>query len=336
MWVARAERVSRGGLAPLPVATRCYDGEDLASWAGRHTTRNHTSVYAVEKALRNRGLLHGHALRDPERLERWRQLGDLHPSAFTTPTHLHGTWVTSRDLCLRCTQGHPATGRLPHHGWVCLRHHRWTDPPRQPVADPIRRPRSNGPDGTKGLQDAGPGLPAIVVAAERVFRRDLAPRGVLVDSPLMLFALDLAHLTHPAPAPANESTSQHRPDDDLRGVRYATQVRWARTLADPTVRSGLTDPAPKTRASTIENTIDDVVDVVTGASEPGRQRHSTTSAVEVWRIRHRLWRFSARLTADLLTTDLLTADLLTADLLTTDPGAAVTGFEVPLGSAGVA
>ena len=51
-----AERVGRGGLAPLPIATRCYDGEDLASWAARHTGRNHTSIYAVEKALRNRAL----------------------------------------------------------------------------------------------------------------------------------------------------------------------------------------------------------------------------------------------------------------------------------------
>ena len=141
-----AQRVGLGGPAPLPVATRCYEGEDLASWAARHTARNHTSIYAVEKALRNWGLLHSHALRDPERLQRWRQLGDLHPSAFTTPTHLHGAWVTSRDLCSRCTQGHPATGRLPHHGWVCLRHHRWTNPPpthqRQPDSrTPVGRTR---------------------------------------------------------------------------------------------------------------------------------------------------------------------------------------------------
>ena len=315
-----AERVRRGGLAPLPIATRCYDGEDLASWAVRHTARNHTSIYAVEKALRNRGLLHSHALRDPERLQRWRQLGDLHPSAFTTPTHVGGIWVTSRDLCLRCTQGHPATGRLPHHGWVCLRHHRWTGPPQQATANQTRERRSDVPGGSKGPLDAGPRLPAIVVAAERAFRRDLAPRGVLVDSPLMLFALDLAHLTHPASASENESLGQDR-SDHRRGVHYATQVRWARILADPMVRAGLTDPTPKTRASTIENTIDDTVDALTHESAGDLQRPELDSTVEVWRIRLRLWRFSAR---------------LTSDLLAAGPGVAVTGFEVPLGSAGVA
>lgn len=321
-WTAR---VSRGGLAPLPIATRCYDGEDLASWAGRHAARNHTSIYAVEKALHNRGLLHSHALRDPERLHRWRQLGNLHPSAFTTPTQLHGTWVTSRDLCLRCTHGHPATGRLPHHGWVCLRHHRWTDPPQQPIADPTRQPRSNGSQGAEGLQGAGQRLSAIVLAAERSFRHNLAPRGVLVDSPLMLFALDLAQLTHPGPAPhtypRGQPTGQDRSDDDHRGVRYATQVRWARILADPAVRAGLADTAPKTRASTIEDTIDDTVDALTCESARDLQRPELGSTVEVWRIRYRLWRFSAR---------------LTADLLAAGPGAAVPGFEVPLGSAGVA
>ena len=135
----------------------------------------------------------------------------------------------------------------------------------------------------------------------------------------MLFALDLAHLTHPASA--NEPLGQDRSDDDRRGVHYATQVRWARILADPTVRAGLTDPAPKTRASTIENTTDDMVDAVTCESVCDLQWPDPDSTVEVWRIRLRLWRFSAR---------------LTADLLAAGPGAAVTGFEVPLGSAGVA
>ena len=160
-------------LPPLPVRTRLYSGEDLLSYAHRLAARNHTTVADLEAAARDRGLLPTMSRHDPQRLDLWRQLGGLHPSAFTGPTQVNGCWVTSRPLCLACTHGDPAYGRRPGIGLVCLRHHRW-------------------------LGDTQHTLPgqSPLLAAERSFRR-LAVRGVLIDSPVMIFALDLAQLSVP-------------------------------------------------------------------------------------------------------------------------------------------
>lgn len=353
---------SRTGPAPLPVATRCYEGEDLTSWATRHTARNHTTIRAVEKALRHRDLLHSYALRDPERLERWRRLGNLHPSTFTAPTHIDGIWVTSRDLCLHCTQGNAATGRLPHHGWVCLRHGRWTDPPQHAITstpgaaldDPDIDTGQKDQDGRWNTSDSErPRLHAIVFAAERAFRRDLAPRGVLVDSPLMLFALDLAHLARVAHSGSGPDSGSGRGlgSEVRRGVTYAGQVRWARSLADPAVRVGLTHPSLEARGATIDSVLRTNLDAVAAAAshiqEPWCISGSTTggsvpldsfvadpSALESsddseeWRIRHRLWRFSDRLISDLRSTP--PRDEVLSETLT------CSSLAVPLGSAGVA
>ena len=291
-------------VAPLPVPTRCYEGEDLTSWATRTCVRNHTTIHAVERALFNRDLLHSHAHHDPERLARWRQLGRLHPAAFTTPIQTGGVWVTSRDLCLRCTQGHPATGRLPRRGWYCLTHHWWTDYPPRPVVD--------------HLDDDRAPVQALVDVAERAFRRELAPRGVLVDSPLMLFALELAHLVRPGSSPITERSTDQRLSEYLRAALYAVQVRWAQTLIDPAVRAGLTG-TPTCRATTIARVVDKLSRLRHIRWEPSRElarvqiRWASPGGgyvyfddegddpgqeIETWRVSQRLHRFSDRLIGD--------------------------------------
>lgn len=295
-------------LAPLPVPTRCYAGEDLTSWATRHCLRNHTTIHAVERALFNRDLLHSHAHRDPERLTRWRQLGNLHPTAFTTPLQINGVWVTSRDLCMRCTQGLSVTGRLPHHGWYCLTHHWWTDYPQRHVDDLID-------------DDDRPHVQAIVVAAERTFRRELVPRDVLVDSPLMLFALELAHLLRPGAARNANSPTNAQFSEYVRAALYAVQVRWAHTLTKPAVRAGLTHPSTDVRDAMITHLTDSMshlpqvwwrpwieqttrVQIRWALPDGGYeliddQDDDPDEEVETWRIRQRLRRFSDRLRSDL-------------------------------------
>lgn len=318
-------------LAPLPVVTRCYAGEDLTSWATRLCLRNHTTVHAVERALFNRELLHSHALRDPERFTRWRELGDLHANAFTIPTHIDGVWVTTRDLCLRCTRANPATGRLPQVGWVCLRHRCWTSQPQRPVGQVYHR------DGDRRTRRV---LSSPVLAAERAFRAHLAPLGVLVDSPLMLFALELAHLT--CPTDSSQSWFDERPDPYRRAALYIAQVSWARLLTTPRIETSLLDHSPDVRAAAITASIDtmctaaeqrnhafrvDRADIdtprlrrneqdpnghehdhtdaghthlctadVVGADvfEPGEDELPPPPLAEKWRISHRLWTYTDR------------------------------------------
>ncbi len=156
---------------PLPVRVRVCDGEDVTSYAARLATANGLTVHDIETALRPRGLLTSTSPRDSLRLRTWRQLGQLHPNAFTTPNEVRQTWVTSRPLCLAGTRGVPAVGRRANAGWVCLQHRRWLGVPQHDV-----------------------GVQPDLLQAERRFRRRLVPQGVLFDSPAMLFALELAQL----------------------------------------------------------------------------------------------------------------------------------------------
>jgi hypothetical protein len=154
-------------------------------------------------------------------------------------------WVTTRDLCLRCTRGNPATGRLPHLGWVCLRHRCWTSQPQRPVGQVYHR------DGYRLTRRV---LSSPVLAAERAFRAHLAPLGVLVDSPLMLFALELAHLT--CPTDSSQSWFDERPDPYRRAALYIAQVSWARLLATPRIETALLDHSPAVRAAAITASVD--------------------------------------------------------------------------------
>lgn len=165
----------RAALEPLPVRVRVFDGEDVDSYAARLAAANCLTVFQVEHVLRPLGLLTSSTSpRHPDRLQAWRELGGLHPTAFTAPVEVGRALVISRTLCLRCTHGLPAVGRHARAGWVCLRHRRWLGAEQHRLTD--------APE---------------VLRAERRFRRRLAPRGVLVDSLVMLLALKLALLPRP-------------------------------------------------------------------------------------------------------------------------------------------
>lgn len=117
----------------------------MISYATRHAVRNGTSVEEIERALHEAGAIPKPShRRTPERLQAWRILGSLHESAFTTPAVLNGADVIDRTLCLRCTQGSSATGRLPRTGWVCARHRRWLGTPHSTTSAPC--PNSSLPN----------------------------------------------------------------------------------------------------------------------------------------------------------------------------------------------
>jgi len=146
-------------LQPLPVPTRVYHGEGVISYSQRHAARNHSNIADIERGVRQLGVRLPKTRVSPERFEVWQQLGSLHQTTFSTPASIAGSVVSDRQLCLRCTQGNRAMGRIPGVGMVCLRHKHWLGSPQI------------------GLDGYFPAL-----TAERHFRNHLARRGILFDS----------------------------------------------------------------------------------------------------------------------------------------------------------
>lgn len=142
-------------ITPLPVRTRPYHGETLDSYIQRHAARNFCMPSDVDRALRERGVVKSKNRRDPARVQAWLDLADVPASRFTTPDYVLDQEVTERALCLRCTRGEPARGKLTRVGLVCARHRLWLGSPQI---------------------DLHVYFPA--VAAERHFRRHLAARNV--------------------------------------------------------------------------------------------------------------------------------------------------------------
>jgi hypothetical protein len=205
-------------LAPLPIPTRVYRGENVDSYSRRHAAHNYCAPSDVDRALREHGILTTTGRRHPERLQAWRALGRLRDTAFTAPERILDEEVTERALCLRCTHGEPARGRLPELGMVCIRHRRWLGSPQT---------------------DLHGYYPAVV--AERHFRHHLATRNVLHDSLPMLIGRDCA-----SPAIIGHNEITHRRErtgiDDLRALTYPEQVKIARLLTRPTFLRAATDP----------------------------------------------------------------------------------------------
>lgn len=196
-------------IRPLPVPTKIFGGEGLISYASRHAARNGTTIEEVERTLVQAGAMpktsHRHT---PERLQAWRDLGALHENAFSTPPTADGAAIIDRRLCLRCTDGTGATGRLPRIGWVCARHRRWLG----------------------GQQHDIRALPELI-AAERHYRRVLAPRGVLVRSSVMHMASECAIVGTGRSVLATRSQRAATSDPSL--LTYPETVRIARLVTSP-------------------------------------------------------------------------------------------------------
>lgn len=207
------------GLRPFPNPARCYHGEGVGTYSRRLFDRNYVSERDVATWARERlNLINGWDQRQPAWRDVVRSLGALHPRTFTTPEVLGGNWVTDRDLCRGCTQGNPARGQLPCIGYICLQHGRWLDTPSQPLVRDM-------PD---------------LVAAERAYRRHLAPQQVLFDAPIMRLAHDLAAVSA---APDQVAADQARTGLPPAAVLYPVQVRFARALTRRIVVDALTGEA---------------------------------------------------------------------------------------------
>lgn len=207
-------------IQPLPVPTRVFGGEGLISYANRHAARNGSSVEEIERALSQAGAMPRSSRRHtPERLQAWRELGALHRRAFTTPPMLDGAEVIDRPLCLRCSNGTGGYGRLPGIGWVCARHRRWLGNPQHDIR----------------------ALPELV-AAERHYRRVLAPRGVLVRSPVMQISRDCAIVGIGRSVLARRS---HRAGtSNLNLLTYPETIRIAKRITAPGFNIQMLQPGP--------------------------------------------------------------------------------------------
>lgn len=205
-------------IQPLPVPTRIFDGESLISYASRHAARNGTTVEETERALSEAGALPKPShRRTPERLQAWRSLGALHENAFATPTVIDGADVIDRTLCLRCTQGTGGIGRLLRIGWVCARHRRWLGTTQHDIH----------------------ALPELV-AAEHHYRRALAPRGVLVQSPILQWARECAISGIAQSVLAERSRRGAISNPNL--LAYPETVRIARLITDPEFNTRMLQP----------------------------------------------------------------------------------------------
>lgn len=197
-------------LAPqrLPVPSRYFAGESLNSYNRRLSSANTTTVADIERALKSAGHTISAGRHAEDRKALWRILGGLPPSAFTTPTELDGEEVVERQLCLQCCSGHMARGRLPTVGHICLRHKRWF---------------------TDAVQVSVEGMPELL-AAERVFRRVLSPRRVLVDNHAYLLAQECS--TAAIPRSVLNDRASARSAVPVEALAYPETVGLARLLTD--------------------------------------------------------------------------------------------------------
>lgn len=209
-------------LPPLPVRVRLYRGEDLMSFSHRLAERNGSDIGEIETGVRERGVRLPRRRWTPERAQVWRQLGQLHDRAFTTPETINGETVLTRELCAGCTCGAAAFGKRPDIGLVCLRHQRWLDPPQRSVHT----------------------YPA-AVTAERIFRQHLATRKVLFDS----FAMDLGKLCASpifiGPAELDRRTNESG-IEYIPILIYPEQVQIARLVTTPTFLDFVTNSEHQT------------------------------------------------------------------------------------------
>lgn len=248
-------------ITPLPVRTRLFHGENLDSYTRRHAARNFCRPSDVDRALRERGVVSSKSRRDPDRLQAWRDLGGLRAGAFVAPEYVLDQEVTERALCLRCSRGESARGKLIGVGLVCVRHRRWLGSPQIDL---------------HGYFAA--------LAAERHFRRHLAARDVLHDSLPMLIGRQCA-----SPAIIGASEIDRRRSEFgievVDALAYPEQVEIARLLSSPSFLRAATDPDADSakRSSLVAREVERII--------PAR------NDADPWRATNRVWTAITHLTA---------------------------------------
>lgn len=236
-------------LRPLPVPTRLYGGEDVNTFARRAAARNGTEDRWIGNALWSSGIVTSVSDRHPSRLQAWRELGALHESAFTTPTVIADEWVTDRVLCIQCTGGHVAVGRLPRVGNVCVKHRRWLGQPDQPRVH---------------------AYPA-VLTAERHYRTRLAPRDILFDGSVMRLAAECARVALSPTTITERQTATGLPVD---AVIYPEQVAFCRLIARPSLLAWAV--APTTDPTEVRQVLDRESRHIVGADDDNEPWRAST------------------------------------------------------------
>ncbi|WP_245909155.1 MULTISPECIES: hypothetical protein [Mycobacteriaceae] len=199
--------------------------------------------------------------RDPARLQAWLDLAGISAERFTAPDYVLDQEVTERILCLRCTSGEPARGKLTGIGLVCARHRRWLGSPQIDL---------------HGYSPA--------VAAERHFRRHLAARDVLHDSLPMLIGRECA-----SPAIIGASEIDRRRNEfgigAVDALTYPEHVKIARLLCLPGFLCAATDPDTDSawRSSLVAREVEKII--------PARDD------ADSWRATNRVWTTISHLTA---------------------------------------
>lgn len=223
--------------------------------------RNYCFPADIDLALRERGVVKSKNRRDPARLQAWLDLAGMSAERFTAPDYVLDQEVTERALCLRCTRGEAAHGKLTDIGLVCVRHRRW-----------LGSPQIN-------LHGYFPAL-----AAERQFRRHLAARDVLHDSLPMRIGRECA-----SPAVIGSSEIDRRRTEfgigDIDALTYPEQVKIARLLCLPGFLCAATDPDTDSamRSSLVAREVETII--------PPRDD------ADPWRATNRVWKAITHLTA---------------------------------------
>lgn len=246
-------------LEPLPFRTRLGHGEVVTSWAPRHAMNNGTTVKDIDAILRRQSVVTSRSPRAPERAKAWRALGALHERAFTEPQVVNRHWVIDRALCERCMPAHEhGWGRLPWVGWVCLKHKRWI----------------------KGDQQVDLARFGEALVAGRHWRGTLAPRGVLVDSPLVRLAEEAATVGISKAVLDHRAERVSRPSPGL--LVYPETVSLARLLARPSFLDAvLGDATGRWKRALVEREVKAILPDAPDA--------------EAWRAVARVWDFALSL-----------------------------------------
>lgn len=245
---------------PLPIPTRLVGGEAVNSYSGRHARNNGLDRQDVEATLRQAGKFPtSRSKNHPDRLAVWRALGNLHRRAFTEPQVVAGNWVIDRPLCERCLPAHEhGWGRLPWAGWVCLKHKRWI----------------------KGDQQVDLARFGEALVAERHWRGTLTPKGVVVDSPVLLLAQEAATVGISKAVFEGRAERVSHPSPGL--LVYPETVRLARLLTRTTFLDAvLGDATGRWKRATVERE----VRAILPDAEDG----------EAWRAVARVWDFALSL-----------------------------------------
>lgn len=213
----------------------------MSSYIYRLAAANGTDVQVVRRWLIQTGALGPFPDQDSWDIA-WRALGNVHPARSEhEPSTVD---VADRLLCLRCTHGQRASGRLARSGLVCAKHGCWIDPVDGSRADPQS------------------------LHTERRFRHVLVPAGMTIESPELRFAQRLVLLT--IDRQWIEQEQQRIAVHSTRAAIYAPQVEIAAALFVGDELAALARERPGQRLAPSTDWVASHIGRLSSRSEPWR------------------------------------------------------------------